>query len=310
MTGFLRAVRGRLRKALMISPQLHFRIHRDRIPSLVSGETGNFAKVHGFTLIELLVVIGIIAILAGLLLPVLGRAKEAGRKVSCLNNHKQIVLGWLLYAEDASSALPWTVDDGDNQPFTNWVAGHLRRLDDGTNAALLVDPHRSLLAPYISQARVYKCPTDPSRFPRSVSMNNRLNPVRFVKPPLVLGGYGTNFMVYRRLSDIRNTASIFVVLDERYDSINEANLAVDMSNTGTLTGEGTPSPYWWLDTPAGYHDKGVNLSFADGHSERHRWVEPTTLGPLGITGFRRTSASDRDISWLQERTAERIGGKQ
>jgi prepilin-type processing-associated H-X9-DG protein len=176
---------------------------------------------------------------------------------------------------------------------------------DATNSDLLINPKRSLFAVYITSAKVYKCPTDPSRFVRSVSMNNRLNEVRFLGPPLVLGGYGTNFMVYRKLTEIRATSQIFVIIDERYDSINEANFAVDLSNTGKYDGEGTPDPYWWLDTPASYHNQAANLSFADGHVESHRWVESTTLGPIGVTGFRHTSSTDRDISWLQSHTAER-----
>jgi len=255
---------------------------------------------------ELLVTIAIIAILAAILMSALSKSKEAGRKISCVDNHKQLVLAWRMYANDNDDRLVWNVDDGDNQPFTNWVAGHLRNPSDATDTNLLVNPKRSLLASYIKSPKIYKCPTDPSGFVRSVSMNNRLNPVRFVKPPLVLGGYGTNFIIYRRMGSIHATSQIFVTLDERYDSINEGMFAVEMSNTGTFDGEGTPSPYWWLDTPASYHNQSVNLSFADGHVESHRWLESTTLGPIGVTGFRHTSATDRDISWLQERTAERI----
>ena len=54
----------------------------------------------GFTLIELLVVMAILAILAGLLLPALGRAKQKGHGIACLNNHRQLTLAWLMYAHD------------------------------------------------------------------------------------------------------------------------------------------------------------------------------------------------------------------
>lgn len=201
------------------------------------------------------------------------------------------------------------MDDGDDVPFTNWVAGYLRRADEATNTALLVDPRRNLFAASIGTPATYRCPADPSRFCRSVSMNNRLDPVRVKGEVLSVGGQGTNLMLYRRLTEIGDTAGIFVTLDERHDCINEGNFASDLSNTGTLSGNGTPSPYWWLDTSAGYHQQAVNLSFADGHVESHRWLERSTLGPFGVTGFRRTSAQDRDIACLQARAAERVSGK-
>jgi len=76
----------------------------------------------GFTLLELLVVIGIIAILAGLLLPALAKAKEQGRSTACKSNMHQIALGMLLYADDNRDYLPWPGDvDRDLDP--DWVFG-------------------------------------------------------------------------------------------------------------------------------------------------------------------------------------------
>jgi prepilin-type N-terminal cleavage/methylation domain-containing protein/prepilin-type processing-associated H-X9-DG protein len=263
---------------------------------------GSFA----FTLIELLVVVAIIAILAAILLPALSSAKSSARATKCINNHRQLVLGWTLYADENDDALPWNVDDGDNVPhFTNWVSGHLRSVEDATNSALLIDPNATQLSPYVPAAAVYKCPSDPSHFLRSVSMNNRLNATRFLTPPLVVGGYGTNWKTYHRLSAISDPSKIFVTIDERYDSINEGSMGVDLSNTGSYEGEGTPQKYWWLDTPASYHSQaGCTLSFADGHVEIHHWTEGSTLGPIGLTGFRWTSSTDRDIKWLQDHTSE------
>lgn len=76
----------------------------------------------GFTLIELLVVIAIIAILAGLLLPVLSRVKESGRAAYCKNNLHQLSLGMIMYADDSREYLPWAgAVDRNLEP--DWVFG-------------------------------------------------------------------------------------------------------------------------------------------------------------------------------------------
>ncbi len=93
----------------------------------------------GFTLVELLVVVAVIAILAGMILPALSRAKEQGRAAVCMNNMRQLGLGSANYSMDFAGHMP---------SFRNWLYQKVGNLTTGT------------LYPYLKSKAVYLCPTD------------------------------------------------------------------------------------------------------------------------------------------------------
>lgn len=120
----------------------------------------------GFTLIELLVVISIIGVLAGLILPTLGRAKEAGRSTACLSNLRQIGIAIQLYVDDHHNRLPVIRD-------------RLVETNGAPAAAAALDSIDVVLSNYLGNVQVLRCPSDLPRLfettGSSYSWNNLLN---------------------------------------------------------------------------------------------------------------------------------------
>ena len=109
------------------------------------------ARKAGFTLIELLVVIGIIAVLAGLLLPALDGSRQKARGLQCMNNHRQLTMAWKMYTDDNHDTLLYASEGLFGDPRVDnyaWVRGWLDfnpANPANTDLSTLIDPRYAKL---------------------------------------------------------------------------------------------------------------------------------------------------------------------
>ena len=264
------------------------------------------APAHGrksaFTLIELLVVIAIIAILAALLLPALSRSKGKAQGIVCIGNARQLTVGWTLYAEENNDRLVNNHGiDQTRQEHLNWANNveDWNNADDNTNVVLLTG---AKLGPFVSKGiGIYKCPSDKSMALngsriRSMSMNSLVG-----DPGVLTNRFNPLYVQYFKAAELTTPSSIFVFLDEHPDTINDGFFMNRLED------------YKWGNLPASYHNGGGGFSFADGHTEMHRWVVggPTgTVRPAIKGGVGGTIAAipPTDFEWVKQRTSVRKVG--
>ncbi len=264
-------------------------------------------RARGFTLIELLVVIAIIAILASMLLPALARAKGQARRVQCINNEKQLVVAWNLYACDNRDFL---TPNGAGQPRPMgpymWVLGDNHGYQPAfIDPRFLVDPEYALFAAYLKSAAVYKCSEDHSTIKangrevpkiRSYAMNCYMgSPVKGINEPfqMVMG-----YQIFIKSTDLgaRVPAMRFLFTDVNPASICSPAFGVDMAGD-------TMFHY-----PSALHGGLGVLAFVDGHAEAHKWVDPRTRRNAAagdVIHHEDRVPNDPDLTWLKEHTTYR-----
>jgi prepilin-type N-terminal cleavage/methylation domain-containing protein len=274
----------------------------------------------GFTLIELLVVIAIIAILAAMLLPALAAAKSKAYATQCLSNVKQLQLGWTVYAGDFDDAMM------PNSPSTaagvSWI-GNLAVQDWGSSDGNINTTlyQTNLMAGYMTgQLGVYRCPADivPSdngQRLRTYSMQGQ------VGSTLSYGNqiYAKHYLKTGNISGFPGPSDLIIFLEESGVDLSTTGSRMDgwlqVDNAYNSTGSYAPVATF-PDVPGAYHKWGCGMSFADGHSEIHRWLNSALkinviknmpgLGSSGLPAGNPTGPTATDWLWFTSHCAARL----
>jgi len=219
----------------------------------------SIARRHrAFTLIELLVVIAIIAVLMGILMPALSRAREQGKRAVCLQNNRTLVMSWMLYCDEFSGNMPGAqaLEVGaaaakDKAPWIRRPLGNTPVEASIEDQILAIEA--GVMFPFVKNIKVFRCPVAKSHEMRSYSMSHAMNGASFDGGPVLKNRF-----------KIKNPAQRIVFIDD-FGEDWDAAWAVPWSRAA-----------WWNGIPA-RHGSGTVVGMADGRSEWFGWRDSRTI---------------------------------
>ena len=233
-------------------------------------------KTGAFTLIELLVVIAIIAILAAILMPVLAAAQAKARKITCVNNNKEIATAILMYISDNNGKFPVLNEKNYNGPTTNWWWVYLNKGNYMTSSTVTNNIWRcpevhnaDITGAAVSYYHVQPEGYGPFEDANAAATGNCLIRYNLTPTGSVQGSQNVN--VVRRFSEI------WLVGDEGTPKVTQTANVMPPSYNTDVTVVQPQAGTGWLDVPsqkqaACRHTGQAVFSCADGHVESWKWA--------------------------------------
>ena len=246
-----------------------------------------------FTLIELLVVIAIIAILAGMLLPALSKAKLKAGGIACMSNSKQLGLAYILYRNDFDDIALGPVASA---RVPAWCDGNVVSVPEAIDSRFITN---SPTYRYLTSLEVFRCPADKAGLKNGsrIVLRNRsyaMNAFMGDTTTSWVQNHANVFKTAKKFSDLTGPgpSDVYVLIDEHENSINDSHF-FPFDNLRSFAN----NP--WLDAPSGRHGNAAGLTFADGHAEVKKWRSP------GLNQVRSQGGvvQANNISWLPRAAA-------
>jgi prepilin-type processing-associated H-X9-DG protein len=272
----------------------------------------------GFTRVDLAAAVLAVCLVALSLLPAFARSGIGTKALQCLNNHRQLVNAWRMYADDNRDLLVYASLGGTASQLDRyaWASSQMDyNPNNRGNWDITYDLVKRPLWPYSGRnAAVYKCPAD-----TSCVTTDGVTPKPRIRSAVMntyLGGFaGTDggwpfaspYRIYLKSSEFGAVAGppnkIFVFTDARPDAVGWSDFLTDMTGYDPAN----PAAWQFQDWPGFNHDGSSSFSFVDGHCEPRQWQDPRTTPTLGPTPSGGYLASPRnpDVGWLQDHATRR-----